>query len=71
MPLGSFLLKKLTALDKKCTTCCRPNYLHSDVYYSTDQYVKIWAESMIVDQAESESNPYSSFTSQDENVRNV
>jgi len=51
MPLGSFLLKKLTGLDKKCAICCRPNYLHSDVYYSTDQYVKIWAESMIVDQA--------------------
>jgi len=52
MPLGSFLLKKLTGLDKKCTVCNRPNYLHIDVYYSTDQFVKIWAESMIVDQAE-------------------
>ena len=66
-PLGSFLLKKLTALDKKCTVCCRPNYLHIEVYYSTDQYVKIWTESMIVDNADMESNCYSSFTSQNEN----
>jgi len=70
MPLGSFLLKKLTGLDKKCTVCNRPNYLHIDVYYSTDQFVKIWAESMIVDQAETENNCYSSFTSQDDAVRN-
>ena len=49
IPLGSFLLKKFTALDKKCSICCRPNYLHTQVYYSTDQYVKIWAQSMIVD----------------------
>lgn len=69
-PLGSYLLKKLTGLDKKCTTCGRPNYLHADVYYSTDQYMRVWAESMIVDEVETESNCYSSFTSQDESVRN-
>lgn len=42
MPLGSYLLKKLTALDKKCTVCCKPNYLHADVFYSTDQYMRVW-----------------------------
>jgi hypothetical protein len=56
-------------LDKKCTVCCRPNYLHIEVYYSTDQYVKIWTESMIVDNAESDNNCYSSFTSQNEAER--
>lgn len=70
-PLGSYLLKKLTGLDKKCTTCGRPNYLHADVYYSTDQYMRVWAESVIVDDCDMESNCYSSFTSQDESVKNV
>ena len=42
MPLGNYLLKKLTALDKKCVNCCKPNYLHADVLYSTDQFVRVW-----------------------------
>jgi hypothetical protein len=52
IPLGSFLLKKFSSFDQKCSECCRPNYLHINCYYSTDQYVKIWTESMILDQTE-------------------
>jgi hypothetical protein len=69
-PLGNYILKKLTTLDKKCADCCRPNYLHADVYYSTDQYMRVWAESMIVDEDDCEANCYSSFTSVDDAVKN-
>jgi hypothetical protein len=41
-PMGSYILKKIMGIDKKCTFCCKPNYLHTDLFYSTDQYVKVW-----------------------------
>jgi hypothetical protein len=46
-PLGVYLLKKITLMDKKCNQCHRPNNLHIDVFYSTDHFVKVWTESRI------------------------
>ena len=46
MPLGAYFLKKLTTIDKKCSECGRSNYMHIDVFYSTDQYVKVWLEAV-------------------------
>jgi hypothetical protein len=46
MPLGAYFLKKLTTIDKKCSECGRPNYMHIDLFYSTDQYVKVWLEAV-------------------------
>lgn len=48
MPLGAYILKKLTNINKKCSICCRPNYSHMDLFYSTDQYVKVWLETRIL-----------------------
>lgn len=47
-PIGVYLLKKITSIDKKCNRCCRPNSTHIDVFYSTDHFVKIWTESRIL-----------------------
>ncbi len=43
-PIGVYILKKLTSIDKKCNTCNRPNNTHIDVFYSTDHFVKVWTE---------------------------
>ncbi len=49
MPLGGYILKRIVGIDKKCTYCCRPNYMHVEVFYSTDQYIRVWTESRIID----------------------
>lgn len=47
-PLGVYLLKKITSIDSKCTTCKKPNFHHIDIFYSTDHFVKVWTESRIL-----------------------
>jgi hypothetical protein len=62
MPLGSYILRRLIGIDKKCTYCCRPNYMHIDVFYSTDQYIKVWVESQIIDMEDRVMNAGQSFS---------
>lgn len=48
-PIGEYILKKVVNLNKKCEVCRRPCYLHTEVYYGRNLYVRIEAETRIIE----------------------
>jgi GTPase SAR1 family protein len=45
--LGAFLLDKLESMGRRCSSCKHLNLKHIDMFYSSDRYVRIWAESRV------------------------
>jgi oligoribonuclease (3'-5' exoribonuclease) len=48
-PMGEYILKKMLNLSRKCELCKKPCYLHTEVYYGKSLYVRIEAETRIVE----------------------